>query len=66
MHSKTIVSQIVNKMMQKIYCCCKKILYWDEVQLHNKQLWHYAHAIMHCNEHCHHINNVFMFINGTI
>ena len=53
-------------MMWKIYCHCKRILYWDEERLQTKQLWRYAHAITHCNEHHHHINNVFVFINGMI
>ena len=64
--SKTIVSQIVNKMMRKIYHCCKKILYWDKEQLHTEQLWCYARVITCCNEHYHHVNNVFVFINGMI
>ena len=66
MCSKTIVSQIINKMMWKIYHYCKKILYWDEEWLHTEQLWHYAHVIMCRNEHHHRVNNVFMFIDGTI
>ena len=53
-------------MMQKIYCCCKKILYLDEKWLHTEQLWHYTHAITHCNEHHHRVNNVFTFINRMI
>ena len=61
-----IMSWIINKMMCKIYHCCKKILYWDEEWLHTEQLWCYAHAIMCCNEHRHHVNNVFTFINGMI
>ena len=64
--SRTIMSWIVTKIMHKIYCCCKKILYWDEEWLHTEQLWCYAHAITHRNEHHHHVNNVFAFINGTI
>ena len=60
------MSQIINKMMCKIYHHCKKILYWDEERLHTEQLWCYAHAIMHHNEHRHHVNNIFPFIDGTI
>ena len=62
--SKIIMSQIINKVMWKIYWCCKKILFWDEEWLHTEELWYYAHAITCCNEHHNHVNNIF--IDGVI